>query len=689
MPSDDFGPAVRHQVADFMRATMVENALHHKGEEPFQAIDPFSAGVLESHGLLAVTGDARLPDELVAILAATDAPSRMPAPPGPLVFTEDGDQRSVVDPADLLARPIADHRLAALRYFAGLPDGVLARRTLRQIEDAKSRIASDDRAEWFPAAKGVYDLLRADVYLTLAGFRQCYSLRYVHGVDQFLPRLLRPDATLLSSVDLDCWNPTEDFESVRAAVRRLTEAKSLADALTGYYRQFGHLPLSGPVGIGEVLRGWAASHSDEGLWESVWAWADERQSPVARYHACAAFLSNPQRHLPAGVEGFFWGEVGAIVNAYPEGAANARWAEAWAIRDELAEHFGNFLECLLPGLPSERLMVMAWWMTERICELLPPSPGLLKKIRETAVAGELRRSGFMNRLTHPPAGPSSLRYMTRIMRRVWSASILCELGEGSWLLERKPPPDDVSRGIDLSLVDLFVLGYPRPVTAAPRPVYAFERALSPTATAWTKVAASEEGDRDQVNLAEALRFADQLSAPNSLPQLVGRLADDSPDNDVGAANILRQVAHFDPEAGNTLWTLLNANGLWRAVFLKVEADALDVLFDALTELQVQHGDPWRTNLSHMIAVAGIDSADPERRRLLFGATLFASIHAGSVSAIDRLMHGPYRAEFATLALKWRDHLTPALQALTPWAAGRVRAVLPSLALDQLDDPAGL
>jgi len=342
MLSNDMEAATRAQVAHLMRVAMVANATHHHRENPYQSIDPFSAVIFENHGLLTTTDCIQQPNDMLAILASPDAPSRIPALAGPYVFVRHEDQASVFDPADMLADPVASNRLAGLRYFLELPDGVLGRQSRQQIDDAKLRIASDDRTEWFAAAKGVYNLLQDDVYLTLAGFAQCYAIGYIQGVNEFLPKLLRPDAAILSSIELECWNPSEDYESAEALVSRLTSSLSLNEALVDYYRQLGHLPLCGALGVGRVLREWAKAHPGVTCWDTVWGWAEESQSPVARYHACAAFLSNPDL-VPTGTEEFLWREVGDVINAYPEGSARARWVEAWAVRDDLALHFGNYL----------------------------------------------------------------------------------------------------------------------------------------------------------------------------------------------------------------------------------------------------------------------------------------------------------------------------------------------------------
>lgn len=302
MPSRDLESSDRERIADLIRVTMVENALHHRGDEPFRSIDPFSAAILESRGLLTVTVDVHLSDVDLAVLDTADGSSRMPTLAGPYVFVREGDRGSVIDPSELLAHSDANRRLAALRYFTGLPNEVLARRSRRLIQEAGPRIASDDRAEWFAAAKGVFDLLRSDVYLTLAGFGQCYAIRYAQGVNEFLSKLLRPNAALLSSIDLECWHPSQDYELAEAVVARLAAADSLSEALADFYRQLGHLPLCGPIGLGQVLRLWVDRHPGENCWDAAWAWADELQSPVAHYHAFTAFLGNPDL-VPVGAGG--------------------------------------------------------------------------------------------------------------------------------------------------------------------------------------------------------------------------------------------------------------------------------------------------------------------------------------------------------------------------------------------------
>ncbi len=289
----------------------------------------------------------------------------------------------------------------------------------------------------------------------------------------------------------------------------------------------------------------------------------------------------------------------------------------------------------------------------------------------------------MNRLTHPPVGPSGLRYMTRLAGRVWSASIICELGQGKWLLDREMPSQDVSHALDQALIALRVSGYPKAFTGKIEPLYAFEQSLAQVATAWAMLIPNET-ESEPLDPESALRMTDEASAVPALHGFVTDLMNAEPDQASRAAHLLRNMVHFEPGVGDALWAVFKENDCWREVLGKTESGLLGTLFEALTELQVERVGPWPANLSHMFAAAAEEASDTERRQLLFGMTLFASIHASGVSAIDRLMHGSYRSEFATFTARWLDQIAPVLRALTPWAAGRLRSVLPSLTLDKRD-----
>ena len=423
------------RVAQMMRVMIIQNAFYDRREGEFPPIDLMSAAILERKGLLKGAESGLHPADLVEILTNADHPKRLPGNPGPIVFIRvDGNQAAVFEPADLLADERQDIREAAAQHFAGLPEQSLSLRTRTAIQEARPAICSEEPPEWQLAAGGVYESLENDFFLHLAGFRQSYPLNYRPGVDKHLPRLLRPNLELLSSVELAVWAPSEEREKAVSLVQTWAmEAESLPDALNKFYHVLGHLPLTGLAGIEGLVRQWVARKGEVNLWADLWSWADRHPSPLPRYHICAALLAAPQL-VPSDAEPSLWAEIAELACHPAESDQQPRWTEAWLLRNQLARHYENYLECLLPGLPGERLAALAWWLTERLAESFPLSAGLLRKIRETTVAAESEWSDLMNKLAHPVVGPSPLRYLTQTVRSVWSTSILCELGVARELL---------------------------------------------------------------------------------------------------------------------------------------------------------------------------------------------------------------------------------------------------------------
>jgi hypothetical protein len=238
------------EVAQMMRAMMVQNAFYDRRDGAFPLIDLMSAAVLERKGLLKVAESDPHPADLVEILTNPDHPKRLPGLPGPIVFIRgDGDRTAVFEPADLLADQRQDIREAAALHFAGLPEHSLSLRTRTAIHEARPAIGSEDPAQWQFAAGGVYERLENDFFLHLTGFRQSYPLNYRPGVDKYLPRILRPSLELLSSVELAVWVPSEEREKAVALVHTSAkEAETLADALNQFYRVHGHRGARPTVG---------------------------------------------------------------------------------------------------------------------------------------------------------------------------------------------------------------------------------------------------------------------------------------------------------------------------------------------------------------------------------------------------------------------------------------------------------
>lgn len=670
----------RDRVTKVMRTLLVSNALHHLEGGSFGPGGAFSALALERYGLISTSGPKASSTDLAAVLTTPDHARRITHAPGPLLFLmEDASRRSVLYPSDLLASRDPELRLGAAQYFDQLPEGVIARRTRRVLIDTRQELASSDDSRWIPAGRTANQLLRNDIYLGLAGFNQSYELGYKTGVDEYLTALLRPDAALLASIELDVWDPIDELDVAEKNVSRAAEADTLDQVMNDYYRNFGHLPLTGSLGAAAVVSAWIARGAERDLWSELWAWADKRKSPVPRYHAAAACLANPGI-VPKGLEAALWGEVAEVVRGTLTPPKETRWAEAWQLREELAHHLGQHLPCVTPGFPSERVFGIAWWLAERITEALPASPGILREIRLSTIADQSNRSSYISTLTHPPVGRSGLRYLTLHTGRVWSTAMVCELAHSSWLSDRcQPVPDDRLRIEDAALRTL-VQAFPPPNGNTP-PVFGFDHSIEPLISAWIGSAAGEEDKRTGFN--ELLRVGHLLSATDGLTQMIEALVSEDARAHLRLAHALRMRAYTIGSTGAALKDTFASSSLWKRLLANSDESVLSHIFEAFIETAVQDGDPWRSTVPHLFASAAEDAATDEHRKTLFTLTLFTCLGTGAVGALDRLMHGDRRSEFVPFAAQWRDQFLSVLSDAPPWAGGRIRAALPALNVDEL------
>jgi hypothetical protein len=213
------------------------------------------------------------------------------------------------------------------------------------------------------------------------------------------------------------------------------------------------------------------------------------------------------------------------------------------------------------------------------------------------------------------------------------------------------------------------------------PIYAFELPLVPLAEAWRELVSETEAEKEGIQA--LVDRARQFAAEDSLADFVELLAGENREGHARLAYALKRRAHTDPSVGPKLWPLLERDGRWKTILGRADNDVLCILFETLAELAVRDGHPWRAAVPHMFAVTAENAMEPERRELLFGLTMFASLNAGTTSALARLMHGSLRPEFSTFATRWHEQLKAILRFCTPWAASRIRSILPSLVLEPL------
>lgn len=665
------------RIQSIMRAILVENALFHWKDGLPKSIDAFSVLTLERYGLVTKMENVDVQPEMVEILTRSGHEQRLPHPAGPLLFVGNSfADCSVVDPTEMLTSHDSGVRLAAAQFFSELPGGVISKRSKRTLDEERQEVASSDPSRWIPAGKRIDERLRNDIYLVLAGFGQCYEVGFEKGAQEHLNRLLRPNSQLIASIELEIWDPVADGDAMERLITKAAHADTIELAMEDYYQNLGHLPFAARFGVASVITRLKKVH-DGDMWQALWAWADKRTSPVPRFHATIAFLADPSS-VPIGLESILWGEVAEIAQGDSSDTKDTRWSESWMIREKLAQHLGNHLSCLTPGMPSERVFGVAWWITERICELLPPSPGILRKIRETIINAEADRSSYLRNMIHPQVGRSNLRYLTHFTNRVWSTSIVCELAGAPWLSERSQPLRDDRKAIEEALLKTMAQTCPRPSESAPA-VFGFDLPLDQF---WREDDA-EQSQASRDLFYEFLRVNRGLSAPDSFPKMIEALTHDDEGNHQRIAIELRRRAYTADNTDSELNRLFYESGNWKRILSCSNATVLSLLFEALVETAVQESGHWPSTVTHMFAYASEHSTDDEQRKLLFALTLFACLGTNTVGALNRLMHGRYRSDFIPVAEQWYEQLSSMLPNTTHWASGRIRSILSNLKVDEI------
>ena len=666
-------PERRAEDVTMVKWLMMKNALFHR-----PIIDARTALLLQKNGLARRLRPKAVPKRALEILNAPDHPDRVSMSAGPMICYREGRARrslAVLSAAEYMFSASVKARDAAVSHFERLAErdeGVLTQRSRVVIaqfaEPLRSRRAKDRRN----AAVVIHDAIDDDFYCNLAGLRQCLQV----GVDptDYLQRVFRASASSLNALGLSIVKPSERREEIAILVQRCAQAASLREACDLYYKGLGHLPLAPDLSLGQAVTQWIDSNgSPESVWEEVWGWADSISSPLARYHACCALARRPAA-VPHDQFPRLWQEILAIADMPAEQAPTSGWTGALALRCELAKHYVRHIETNFPGMDGERISASAWWLTERVASIFGTSDDAVHNVRNSIVAVETNRSGQIHMFAHPPILPSALRGATVTLPSVWSHSLLCQIGPN--LTHLRPDlivPADLNRLVAV-IVRGVLIGFP--TRSDQVATYAFEQGIAPATHIWERLSDGAPARE----LLKAVALAPKPADSDELSEnWKGMINGDSFHQYIAASNLRGDVYAGDVPV-ESVWEWLSEES-WRThLLIQMDMNALDLLLDAVLELQVQNGGKWHTQLPHILAIACKNAyADEERRRLLFLVTAVSSLCSDTVSAIRRLLQGRGSQRFLDEVAGSREQIESLRDVAPPWVYARARQILAALA----------
>jgi hypothetical protein len=647
------------------------------------AVDARTAVILKGCGLLERDslddrGDQR---EMAAIVADPSHPKHVPLSLGPSVVVRQDDTHRVVVPVPiLLLSSDPDIRAKAVEHLERMTghDAMLVTpRTEDILRNCRAIVLSTESPGWRAAAERVYDAVKDDYLCNIAGLRQSAELGFDEGIAEYLTAVLRPTVTSLDSINLEFWNPGQQRSAISEFIKEVVgDSRDIGEGLDRYYSRLGHLPLADRFGVGEVVRKWAArSDQVKGVWERIWEWAERTPSPVRRYHACVAFVTNPHlitpEHLPK-----LWNAILEILYDSSSDEGTAEWTQAWRVRCDLARHYCHHLECRLPGAESERIANLSWWLAERVAVLLGKSPDRISTFGIDRVASESSVSSQIWHLAHPRVVPSALRYATLYCRSTWSVSLLSLLARALPALDPGGLGADDRRRVEATLKGCLFGMFPPSPPAEDEETYAFDRGVHNTAKVWAETVPPV----DPTSTVSAFAIAtSKLNEVGEFEAALRRLCSSPQDEQMLVTQALTVRAYVNSAPADLLFELM-ADEQWRNQVLRDGDDSsVQSLFDALQELTLQKNEKWAWDLPHRFVLTCEASWNkPERRALLFAMVVLSSLSTDSVSALQRLLTPGRRVELSSDIKYWRERIEEVRTLAPPWIGARLRAILAGL-----------
>ena len=653
--------------------------------QQYDSLPPAILVQLQKKGLLQAVKLSDPSSDILAAIRDPDYLNQEDIPYGPLVFVRNQNPQKqwfVVKAENLLFADDARARMIAVDYLDKLSNSsedLLSQHSRTILRKDRDNVASNDPKHWRTAALHIERSIREDWQCNLAALRQSLRMNFQEGITDYLPRIMRPSIASLNFIRPEILNPSAEKDQIREIIADCVgSGKDLTDALTVYHDKLGHLPLGEDLSFPYVIDEWRKTNcSPEDFWKTMWAWADQKHSPVARYHVCYYFVCRPS-DIPQGQEAILWQEMCQIIHL-PRGEEDElQWTPAWRLRCEMAKHFCDYFGCCLPGSDSERVANASWWCAERVAALFDNSSEVMQHFRKTTLAPEADLSSYIWQVCHPVVKPSLLRYATIYVGSLWSLSLLCELAKNFSSLKpgtiHSEDRDRITSALHASVIGLF----PPQINDDNQRIFAFERGVLGTAQAWLDSEQDESSRRAlQAFILAHESITDYDVAIKKFHQL--------PKTHLGDRTLLgvwlRVSAYLDKIPVESVWDCVS-NEEWREdVFLKGDLKVLELIADSLTEIQSRHNDKWSSHLPHFYAYACESvSDDPERKKLLFAFTLLSCVSSDSVGALERLRHNLGHREFLEEANHWRNIIEQIQDEASSWVAGRLRAVL--AALDQ-------
>lgn len=597
---------------------------------------------------------------------------------GPLLFypNEDGEE-SVVRVRDILLDGRREIREASIEYLDKVIGvfGMSCRRTAETLKRLKAPVLESSESTWCRAAVELVDAIDDDWLLTVAGVRQSSHPNMGKGWSEYINTALRPTNAALNACAPTPLFPEVHKDSIDDHLRTWrSDGGSLEERCHVYLEVLGHLPFDKEHSLGSIISLNGANGATSTIAAELIRWAEQRNSPMARYHACDALLSatsqisDEQRNR---LSAWFW-EIILAPSVTPSPTAKH---SVWSLTAQLARYFVHYLEVRLPTDHGEAVSAMAWWMSARLISSFTADSDDSQSFGEQLdrVYGSLASETW--ELVGPPMTPSVLRWLTAYGPSPWAISLLSavESEEQARVLLDGAGPGTLAERVD-ALIAIAIQVANLPLEES-RGIYRFSSGVHQV-LGWI---AAGETDETRRSLLKGWSDTIDWSPPDSLLKALDGIDKKHVSMQRWLCHGIRQRLFLGVLGGDELWEIVSTDEWKVSLWLLIDAISMQALGTGLIDDAARRRPDWRARLPHLFAeIAEERNSVDTDRVVLFGLLLRACFALHATSAMSRLLRGRAGHRYIALATAARGNLEQALPLVGGWAAGRIRAVLADL-----------
>jgi hypothetical protein len=343
------------------------------------------------------------------------------------------------------------------------------------------------------------------------------------------------------------------------------------------------------------------------------------------------------------------------------------------LQAHLARHYAHYFESQTPGLESERVANLAWWLAERVGAAFGHEPEQLDRVHSRVVlqAGSLSNQAW--ELLRPTLVPSSIRFATIHLPSCWSVSLLCQLGQAPGSSPTSESTAEIDSEIRKSLITSLLGSFPPPGQREGSVIYAFDRGLERSAEAWLQ---SSDTSEEAPILRTVLGWYNASDDAEELRRRIEAIPEASEQEQLVTCCLIRSLAFARKLPDDVIWEFVTREGWLPRVLGSMDLNAVDLPVDALIEHQLQNAGRWTNVVPHLLATAVLlPTQDMERRRVLFAYCLIASLGSGTTDAVARVLYADERTTIERDISYWVERFEAAFPLMPAWGQARLRPIL--------------